>query len=251
VRNQLQRQRLLAMQSKPEAKAAGEEKLALRIGKQIQEQKKQKQFRINSHSRRARPKPGDICIITIGISTGGPVALQKMIKDLPADLPVPVLIAQHMPPHFTASLAKRLDNMTALSVAEGEDGVRIKPGQIYLAPGGRQMTINRHMRLTVSDEYPNEIYKPSVNIMVNSAIESFGNRTVGMIMTGMGRDGFDALSKLHAAGGYIIAQSEDSCIVPGMPRAVIQAGIADEVYPLDNLASAIASLFNLKTSGIN
>jgi two-component system chemotaxis response regulator CheB len=246
IRNQLQRQRLLAMQSKAGKKKTEEEKLALRIGKKLEERKRQKQFKIDSRSRKSRPRPQDIEIIAIGISTGGPIALQKMVKDLPGELPVPIVIAQHMPAHFTASLAKRLDNLGALNVSEGEDGARVKPGHIYLAPGGRQMTINRHMRLSVSDEYKNEIYKPSVNILVNSVVQSFGGRAVGIIMTGMGRDGFESLAKLHQAGGYIIAQDEDSCIVPGMPRAVIHGGIADEVYSLENLASAITSLFNIK-----
>ncbi|MFW5701347.1 MAG: CheB methylesterase domain-containing protein, partial [Bacteroidota bacterium] len=245
IRNQLQRQRLLAAQSRPAKVAPSEEKIALTIGRRLQEQKRQKQFRQNSASRRPRPKPFDIKIIAIGISTGGPVALQQMIKDLPGTIPVPIVIAQHMPPQFTASLAARLDNFSPIAVSEARDGDRAMPGHVYLAPGGRQMTINRHHRLVVSDEPKNELYKPSVNVMINSVVDIFAGGAVGIIMTGMGRDGFEALTALHNAGGYVIAQDEDSCIVPGMPRAVIQGGIADEIYPLSELAPAITSLFNI------
>ncbi len=194
-----------------------------------------------------RPRSTDIQVLTIGISTGGPVALLELFKRLPGNIPVPILVVQHMPPYFTKSLATRLNGLSQLQIKEAEDGEKVMPGCVYFAPGGRQLTINKRHLLVVSDEPKDELYKPSVNVLVNSIVDVYGKHTVGVIMTGMGHDGRDSFRKLKYAGGYVISQDIDSCVVAGMPRSVIEAGLADEIYPLNDMAGAIASLFGLTT----
>jgi len=192
-----------------------------------------------------RPDPSSIKIITIGISTGGPAALNEMIPKLPGNIPVPIVIAQHMPPFFTKSLAERLDSVSKLNVKEAVNNEKLLPGWVYIAPGGKQTTINRNFTLTVTDEPKDELFKPSVNVLVNSAVDSLNKYVVGIIMTGMGNDGAKALKRLHDVGGYVISQDIESCVVAGMPKAVIDQNIANEIHSLNELPLAIASLFNL------
>ncbi len=194
---------------------------------------------------RRRPEPEDIKVITIGISTGGPVALQELIPHLPANLPVSILIVQHMPPLFTETLAKRLDQASKISVKEAADGDILKPGVAYIAKGSKQMVISRRKTIQLTDEPAGELFKPSVNVMINSVVDVYRGNAVGIIMTGMGNDGCVGLKNLESAGGYIIAQSPDSCVVAGMPKAVIDAKIAHEIHPLRDLANVVSSLFNL------
>lgn len=193
-----------------------------------------------------RPKSADIEIIGIGISTGGPVALQSMIPKLPENLPVAILIAQHMPPKFTKSLADRLNLSAKINVKEAEDNEFIKPGYIYIAPGGKQMIVSKKRKIIITDEPADELYKPSVNVMMNSIAEVYGKRALGVIMTGMGHDGQIGLQNLHDKGGWVIAQDINTCVVAGMPKSVIDSDIANEIIPLDNLASVISSIFRLK-----
>lgn len=188
-----------------------------------------------------RPAPSHFSLVVIGISTGGPAALQHVVPRLPARLPVPVLIVQHMPPHFTKSLADRLNSISQLSVCEAADGEQLAPGKVYIAPGGSQMLITKSGRITISQENFNVLYRPSVDVLLNSVNEIYGGSTLGVIMTGMGRDGCDELKKLHSNGGYVLAQDEASCVVYGMPKAVVDEGIADEILPLDKIAATIAS----------
>ncbi|MFW5662793.1 MAG: chemotaxis-specific protein-glutamate methyltransferase CheB, partial [Bacteroidota bacterium] len=143
-----------------------------------------------------RPHPESIDIITIGISTGGPAALQQLIPALSPKLNVPVLIAQHMPPYFTKTLSKRLDQMSQLAVKEAESGEPALPGTIYIAPGGKQMSVGPNSKINISDTPEDELYKPSVNVLFNSVASSFGSRAIGMIMTGMGHDGGDGCKAL-------------------------------------------------------
>ncbi|HOM05812.1 MAG TPA: chemotaxis response regulator protein-glutamate methylesterase [Candidatus Kapabacteria bacterium] len=251
LRNQLKR-RSLILQKKNEfiqnTATQTERKVSashLEIAKQLAERAKQRKAQYFQNTNRQRPEPDEIEIIVIGISTGGPVALLELFKRLPGNIPVPILVAQHMPPYFTKSLADRLNGLSELNIKEAEDGETVKPGFVYFAPGGRQMTINKKFNLCVSDEPRNELYKPSVNVLMNSAIDVYGKSMVGVIMTGMGHDGRDALKRLHSIGGYVISQDIESCVVAGMPRSVIDAGVADEIHSLNDLPDAIASLFKL------
>ena len=192
--------------------------------------------------RRPRPDPASFRIVVIGVSTGGPMALHSLIPCLPPDLPVPVLIVQHMPAHFTSSLARRLDFLSHAVVREADDGRFLRPGEILVAPGGRHLIVGRSGRtVKILDEPADSLHKPSVNVTVASATRQFGGRVLGVIMTGMGNDGRDGMLELSRRGGYILAQDAASCVVYGMPRAVVEAGIANEIHPLGDLPEAIAS----------
>jgi len=200
----------------------------------------------NYTGNKRRPKSEDIKVVCIGISTGGPVALQEVLPSIPANYPVPILIVQHMPPHFTASLANRLDQSSAIKVVEAEDGMQLKSGTAYIAKGGYQMLVSKNETLQVTDKIKGELFNPSVNVMVNSVVDVYKDKAVGIIMTGMGNDGQIALNNLNKAGGYVIAQSKDSCVVAGMPGSVIDNKIAHEVQPLNNIAGTISSFFYKK-----
>ncbi len=187
-------------------------------------------------------------LVVIGVSTGGPLSLQQVIPLLPADFPLPVIVVQHMPPQFTRSLADRLNTLSAIAVKEAEEGDVLQPRQVFVAPGGRQMLVRSRgvgavLHIVDSGEqYRNEIFKPSVNVTTFSAIEVFGGKIIGVMMTGMGSDGKKAFVELHRRGGTIIAQDEQSCVVYGMPRAVIEAGVADYIVPLDKIAPTLVEL---------
>jgi len=192
-----------------------------------------------------RPNPSDIKLIMIGISTGGPQSLIKLFENLPK-LPVPIFIVQHMPPHFTKSFANRLDTLTEAHVKEAEEGDRFLPGNVYIAPGGRQMNITKLLKITINDKKPdNDVYAPSVNVFFNSAIEVYKHQIVGLIMTGMGNDGTSSLTRLQSLGGYVLSQDVDSSIISGMPKSLQSAGVVDEIHSLDNLPKCLSSLFNL------
>ena len=180
--------------------------------------------------------------MAIGISTGGPSALHEMLPKLPADLPVPVVIVQHMPPKFTRSLADDLDRHCAVHVTEATDGGRLQAGHVYIAPGGLQTRIERHPRgleLRVTDDPPEKCCKPSVDYLFRSLAEQLGPRVLAVIMTGMGDDGTAGCKLLKQRGAHVIAQDAASCVVYGMPRQVIEHGLADMIRPLDAIAEAI------------
>lgn len=182
-------------------------------------------------------------LLAIGISTGGPFALQHVIPALPADLPVPVAIVQHMPPHFTRSLAERLNANSPLEVVEAEAGMPLEAGKVIIAAGGRHLTFRSGACSTIvktPTEPSDTLHCPSVDVMMTSANRHFGGRVLGVIMTGMGKDGLKGATAIKKHGGRIVAQDEDSCVVYGMPRAVVEAGLADCVLPLDDLAPALA-----------
>jgi two-component system chemotaxis response regulator CheB len=183
-------------------------------------------------------------IVTIGISTGGPNALAKMIPMLPEDIGVPILIVQHMPPVFTASLAKSLDSKSKLSVVEAVNGQAIEPNKVYIAPGGKQMKIaasNDGLRrlIKITDDPPENSCKPSADYLFRSVADYYVGRATGVIMTGMGSDGFKGLMELHKKNATIIAQDEETCTVFGMPKAPIDNGIAHIVCPLEKIADEI------------
>ncbi len=189
-------------------------------------------------------------IVGIGISTGGPNALSQMIPMLPANLNVPVLIVQHMPPMFTASLAASLDKKSSLSIKEAEDGEKILPGTVYIAPGGKQMKIvadadGISRKIKITDDPPENSCKPAVDYLFRSIAQHYVGRSTGVIMTGMGSDGTKGLVKIKENGGLVIAQEEKSCTVYGMPKEPIESGLADVVVPLSRIAGEIVKTVKL------
>jgi len=181
-------------------------------------------------------------LVVIGTSTGGPQALQTVITRLPGNLPCGVVVVQHMPAGFTKSLADRLNSISQIAVKEAEHEEIIKPGQVYIAPGDYHLRIapagGGERKIVLSQEPRVGNLRPTVNYMFESAAQ-FGRDLVSVIMTGMGSDGCEGMKKLKATGGYSIAQDENSCVVYGMPKAVVDAGLADEVRPLNKIAEAI------------
>lgn len=182
--------------------------------------------------------------VAIGVSTGGPPAVQKVLSALPADFPACIFIAQHMPGTFTGPFARRLDNVSKLTVKEAETGDRIQNGMVYVCPGGKHLRVDLRgatPQLSVVLEPASALYKPSANVLMETVGLSVGPRSVGVIMTGMGSDGMEGMKVLKARGGHVIAQNEASCVVYGMPKAVVDAGLADEVVELDSMADTIAA----------
>lgn len=190
------------------------------------------------------PMPQAACrLVLIGSSTGGPEALKTVLPRLPASLTVPVLVAQHMPAQFTRSLAARLHDISELPVAEAQDQGKALPGQVLIAPGGKQMRIERVRNCLVTrvteDPAENGV-KPSVDYLLRSVVEVLDGQALAVILTGMGRDGLDGCRQLKQAGGYVFAQCQQDCVVYGMPKAVIEQQLADRVLPLGKIAPAIA-----------
>jgi two-component system chemotaxis response regulator CheB len=184
-------------------------------------------------------------LMVIGVSTGGPPALNTVLPALPASCAVPILVVQHMPPRFTKSLAEDLDQRCALSVQEASHGQTIQAGQILIAPGGRQMKIisdAKTMQIVLTDDPPENHCRPSVDYLFRSAAEVCGRRTIAIMMTGMGSDGLQGCSALHSTGAFIMAQNEASCVVYGMPKAVVDHQLADVVVPLHEIARHMTSL---------
>ncbi len=185
-------------------------------------------------------------IVAIGISTGGPVALAHFLPKIPGDLGVPFLIAQHMPPVFTASLAKNLDRQCAITVKEAVDGEKILPNTAYIAPGGRQMKViddifKNAKIIRITDDPPENGCAPSADYLFRSVAELFGGCATGVIMTGMGADGAKGLQRMKEKGATIIAQDESTSVVFGMAKKSIEAGIVDVVVPLEKMAEQIQS----------
>ena len=183
-------------------------------------------------------------IIAIGVSTGGPNALARVMPQIPQELGVPILIVQHMPPVFTHSLARSLDAKCHIEVKEAVDGESIRPNVAYIAPGGKQMRVaagldgkNRIIRIT--DDPPENSCKPSVDYLFRSVANHYVGRTTGVIMTGMGTDGAESLRLMKKSGAIVIAQDAASCVVYGMSKEVIEGGNADIVAPLDKIATEI------------
>lgn len=183
--------------------------------------------------------------VLIGSSTGGPPVLERILTRLPADLPVPVVIAQHMPRMFTKSLAERLDQMCAVSVVHGDGELALHPGTVYISEGGRHGTIargsDRKLRFLPTDEPATALYKPSVNELFASGANTLGAHVLAIVLTGMGDDGLIGAGRVREAGGVVLAQSAETCVVYGMPRAVIEASLATSHTP-DELAALVAGL---------
>lgn len=183
-------------------------------------------------------------IIVIGVSTGGPNALTQVLPKLPADIGVPIVIVQHMPPVFTKSLAASLNKKCAVTVKEAEDRERLCSDTVYIAPGGKQMKLiasadGRNRQIKITNDPPENSCKPSVDYLFRSVADYYVGRTTAVIMTGMGSDGTKGLEILKNKGGFIIAQNEQSCVVYGMPKAPIESGIVDSIVPLHSIADAM------------
>ncbi|MFD2180237.1 protein-glutamate methylesterase/protein-glutamine glutaminase [Veronia pacifica] len=187
-------------------------------------------------------------LLAIGTSTGGPVALQKVLSALPANFPLPIVLIQHMPATFTAAFATRLNGLCNITVKEAEDGEMIRPGSAYLAPGGLQMMIDGRpgsSRIKLVDGGERMNYKPCVDITFGSAAKTYGNGVLSIVMTGMGADGREGARMLKSAGSTVWAQDADSCVVYGMPQAVAKEGISTEDLPLSRIAERIKVELNL------
>jgi two-component system chemotaxis response regulator CheB len=181
-------------------------------------------------------------IVVLGTSTGGPRALQELLPELPGDLPVSVIVVQHMPPGFTAPFAKRLDGLSRVKVSEAQHGEALEPGTVYIAPAGQHTTVVRdssQVLINLSDTPSGTPHKPSVDVAMLSVAEVFGTCAMGIILTGMGSDGLQGMTAIHQAGGLTIGQDETSCVVYGMPRACAEHGILDRVVPLQHVPGHI------------
>ncbi|WP_315452680.1 CheB methylesterase domain-containing protein [uncultured Selenomonas sp.] len=180
-------------------------------------------------------------IVVVGSSTGGPQALQTVITGLSEHFPCPVVVVQHMPAGFTNALASRLHSVAPVRVCEARDGELLEPGCVYIAPGNYHLRVLHESgvrRIALSDEPPVGNHRPAVNVMYDS-VAHLGKDVVAVILTGMGSDGREGMRRIKENGGYCIAQDEATCVVYGMPKSVIDAGLADEICPLPQIAHAI------------
>ncbi len=184
--------------------------------------------------------------IAIGISTGGPLTLNKVIPFIPAEIKIPVFIVQHMPPNFTASLARRLNAASKVEVKEAEDGEEVKGGVVYIAKGGIHMNFVKRSTgkvfIKLNPEPAKSLHKPSVDEMLSSAVDVYGNNVLGVIMTGMGKDGLLGVRKLKSKSGFAVAQNKESCVVYGMPKAIVDEGLADVIAPIEKITEIIGKV---------
>ena len=182
--------------------------------------------------------------IAIGTSTGGPEVLRLVVPRLPKQLPVPVFLVQHMPPVFTATLAARLDELSAIGVVEAADGMKVEAGRVHVAPGGRHLrlvTRDRTPACAIDDAAPRLGCRPSFDNLLESMVEIYGGRMIAVVLTGMGCDGLEGIRKLKARGGCVVAQSPETCSVYGMPKAVIEHDLADAVLPPEAIGPLLAA----------
>ncbi|QKE63088.1 chemotaxis response regulator protein-glutamate methylesterase [Aquipseudomonas campi] len=186
------------------------------------------------------PKRKSYKLVAIGTSTGGPVALQRVLTQLPANFPSPIVLIQHMPAAFTKAFAERLDKLCRISVKEAEDGDVLRPGLALLAPGGKQMMVDPRgtVRILPGDERLN--YKPCVDITFGSAAKSYNDKVLAVVLTGMGADGREGARLLKQSGSQVWAQDEASCVIYGMPMAIVKADLADAIYSLEDIGRHLA-----------
>jgi len=193
---------------------------------------------ISSTSASNKTRLPAIDLVLIGTSTGGPVALQKVLTQLPASFSKPVLLIQHMPASFTSAFAERLDSLCKIKVKLAEDGDLLKPGVAYLAPGGRQMMVERN-KLRVIDGDDRMNYRPSVDLTFASAAKHYPGKALGIVLTGMGSDGCDGAKLMKQTGSPIWAQDRETSVIYGMPMAIAKANLADAILPLQNIGMAL------------
>lgn len=184
-------------------------------------------------------------LVVIGISTGGPQALRRLLPLFPADFPVPIAIVLHMPVGYTALFAQKLNELSALEVKEAAEGDLLRPGLILLAQAGRHLGLRRNADGSVAAQLMvqplEKIHRPSADVLFRAAAEVFGGRVLAVVMTGMGDDGREGAGWIKAQGGTVLTEAESSCIIYGMPRCVVEAGLSDAAVPLDDMAQAIFS----------
>ncbi|WP_141330667.1 chemotaxis-specific protein-glutamate methyltransferase CheB [Myxococcus sp. AB025B] len=188
--------------------------------------------------------PASRHLVVVGTSTGGPQALTTLLSRLPADFPAPMALALHIPPGYTEAVARRLDALCPLEVREAEDGMELFPGRVVLARAGQHLKVERHGALSLVrlDRHPLRMpHHPSVDVLFQSAARAWGKDTVGVVLTGMGDDGRDGARAIREAGGVVLTESENSCVVYGMPRAVDDAGLATASAPLGGMVELLRS----------
>jgi two-component system chemotaxis response regulator CheB len=181
-------------------------------------------------------------VLVIGSSTGGPEALAQVLSKLPANLPVPVLIVQHMPPVFTRQFAQRLDRLSPLRVVEAADGSPLVPGTVHLAPGDHHLVVRktaRGLHTALNQGPPENFCRPAVDPLFRSAVSAYDGAVLAVVLTGMGSDGRNGAAEIRSAGGTVVVQDQATSVVWGMPGAISQAGLADEILPLDRIPDAI------------
>ena len=181
---------------------------------------------------------GKVQVVAIGASTGGPPALQSIITKLPKDFPAAVIVAQHMPPGFTLYFAERLGKFALLPVKEAADSEPLEPGKVYISPGGYHMELQstpNGVQIVLRPRSDSDKYAPSVDRMMITAAESYGNKVLGILLTGMGSDGKLGMKRIKESGGMTIAEAEETCVVFGMPKEAIGIGVIDKVLPLDQI----------------
>ncbi|MFV8833624.1 chemotaxis response regulator protein-glutamate methylesterase [Aquisalimonas sp.] len=198
-------------------------------------------------ARPSRRGPGlrDLDLVVIGASTGGPVALQKVLTELPADFPLPLLIVQHMPANFTSAFAQRVNGMCRLQVREAADGDTLEPGVALLAPGGTHMGVRRRggaLSVYTIEPRDGQFYKPSVDVAFKEAVNTCGGRVLGIVMTGMGADGCEGAADIKRRHGHVWSQDEASSVIYGMPGAVAKAGLTDREMAVTEIGGALARL---------
>lgn len=192
-----------------------------------------------------KPSQGAVDVVAIGSSTGGPAALQIILTRLPKDFSAAVLISQHMPKGFTGPLAERLNKLSEISIKEAANGDVIEPGQVFIAPGGSHITLQRKGQLcsiSLKEAEAGDRYIPSIDIMMTEAAEQFGRKTVGVVLTGMGNDGKKGMLEIKSKGGYTIAESEETAVVFGMPAEAINTGAVDKILPLPQVSEELAKI---------
>ena len=189
---------------------------------------------------------GKVAVVAIGVSTGGPKALQEILPIFPKDFSAGILVVQHMPKAFTGVFAERLNQMSKIEIKEAENGDKIRSGLALIAPGNMHMTVERKSPLETAIKLSNEpadtLYKPSVDVMMKTVAQTYAGRCVGVILTGMGHDGRDGIKAIKETEGKTLAQDEESCVVFGMPKSAIDIGVIDKVVPLSQMAFEIMNM---------
>lgn len=182
-------------------------------------------------------------VVLIGSSTGGPTALEALLMQIPRDFPCPILISQHMPESFTKLFAERLNRLVPIAVKEAVGGERIKPGMVYIAPGAKHLEMYKDSQgevfISLSKTLSADTYTPSVDVMLGAASGIYGENTLSIILTGMGNDGLEGIKKIKKKGGFVIAESEETALIYGMPKEIIENGLTDKILPLSQIAQAI------------
>jgi two-component system chemotaxis response regulator CheB len=195
-----------------------------------------------------RHAPATVDLLAIAASTGGPPALQRLVTALPPSFPAPILVVQHIAPSFADGFAQWLDSAVQIPVKIAEQGERLQPGQVYVAPGGSHLGVSRGRRVDLSEDPPLGGFRPSATHLFRSVAQAYGAGVVAVILTGMGRDGVEGLRDVRRQRGLVLAQDEDSSVVFGMPGEAVAEGLADDVLPVDQIAKFITNLISRGTA---